>query len=163
MSNASVRLPAVEPFELTDPTPPSAAQGGTDAALENELMTDLGALSHPYGRSAAPRSTSPSPVDPAAGRLKQGEPTDKGKWDSLDPDVVARRLAQLRRPQPRPEASEREVRPADPRPIGAARTDVRAAAAPATPVRPDTISRLRPRPAAPAEQARVQPVRPAVQ
>src|ERR1043166_5276801 len=104
MANASVRLPAVEPFELTDPTPPSAAQGGTDAALENEMMTELGGLSHPYATRPAPRSPPPPPVAPAAGRLKQGEPTDKGKWDSLDPDVVARRLAQLRRPQPRPEA-----------------------------------------------------------
>ena len=74
MANSSVRLPAVEPFELTDLTPPSAAGGGTDAALETELMADLGVLSQPYGRATA---AAQSTTDPSAGRLNQGEPTVK--------------------------------------------------------------------------------------
>src|ERR1700730_5104141 len=156
MANSSVRLPAVEPFELTDRTPPSAAGGGTDAALETELMADLGVLSHPYGRATAPAQ---STTDPSAGRLNQGEPTVKPKWDSLDPDVVARRLAQLRRPQPKADPPRRDAAPAQPRAMDTARGDAGAASMP----RSDTVSRLRPRTPSPAEQPRLDPVRAAVQ
>ena len=99
MANSSARLPAVEPFDLNDPTPTSAAMGGFDPNLETELLTDLEAGA---ARVAEPVPLS-SPEDGSAGRLKfrSRQPQETSKWNSLDPELVARRVAQLRRPQAR--------------------------------------------------------------
>ena len=154
MANSSARLPAVEPFDLNDPTPTSAAMGGFDPNLETELLTDLEAGA---ARVAEPVPLS-SPEDASAGRLKfrSPQPQETSKWNSLDPQLVARRLAQLRRPQARAEAPPAEVRPAATHPASVRRPEANA-----TPQRLQPVSRGVPRgQTSPADVPRIDQARP---
>jgi hypothetical protein len=134
MANSSVKLPVVEPFELNNPTSPGFGADGPE--LEAALMSELRALAATYGRPAAPpageapaappspRPLAESPVptaeDVAAARLGGRPFPDKPQLEALDPQLVARRLAQLRRPRANPESvpvmAAREAAAADPLP-----------------------------------------------
>jgi hypothetical protein len=111
VSVSSVKLPLVEPFELTHPSLPPAPSdpAGVTPELEDALMSALTAMGAPHQPAVPQRAAVAAPSPPVAAP----EP-DRPKLDSLDPQVVARRVAQLRRPVPRPDTPPRIVRPPDP-------------------------------------------------
>jgi Bacterial SH3 domain len=106
MANASVRLPKVSAFELPDSIPPLSTPSSAPE-LEAALMSGLGTQAEAFAEGGAVQ-----PGEPAgASRLTRPSEADKSKWDSLDPQVVARRLVQqlARAPAAKPQVPSRDV------------------------------------------------------
>src|SRR5712691_10435629 len=100
MANTNIKLPIVEPFELTEPDPHFAAEDGLATELEDSLMTDLQELAASFGKHGHVPAHGGT-----ARRFDTPATTDEPPSGASDPRArpSGRRLEALRRPRAKPE------------------------------------------------------------